>query len=137
MLFPKEVFLSHSSADDLFATRLVEVLRAHRIPIWFSQTDIVGSEKWHDEIGAALKRCDWFLPILSPNSVNSIWVKRELVFALQQKQYEILPLLLSPCDYGQLSWTLAQYQMIKFDEGVDTGYRELLRIWGIAYRPTI
>jgi hypothetical protein len=39
------------------------------------------AQQWHDEIGAALRRCDWFVLVLSPHTVESIWVKRELLFS--------------------------------------------------------
>lgn len=53
---PNEVFLSHSSEDRDFADSLAEVVRAHGIPVWYSDTDIRGAQQWHDEIGAALQR---------------------------------------------------------------------------------
>ena len=74
---PVEVFLSHSSLDREFATSIAEAMRRHAVPVWYSQTNIVGAQQWHDEIGAALQRCDWFTIILSPNCVDSLWVKRE------------------------------------------------------------
>jgi hypothetical protein len=42
------------------------------------KANIRGAQQWHDEIGTALKRCDWFLLVLSPQSVRSMWVKHEL-----------------------------------------------------------
>ncbi|MBI4327151.1 MAG: toll/interleukin-1 receptor domain-containing protein [Chloroflexi bacterium] len=133
---PTEVFLSHSAADRAFADRIVALLRHHGIPVWYSATNILGAQQWHDEIGSALRRCDWFVVLLSPGAVNSIWVKRELLFALQQPRYEnrITPLVLAPCDFEQLSWTLSAFQMIGFDGDFDVGCRNLLRIWGIGYQ---
>jgi len=68
---------------------------------------------WHDEIGRALARCDWFVLVLSPEAVLSNWVKRELIYSLQQDRFEghIVPLLYQACDYDELSWTLSQLQM--------------------------
>src|SRR5215470_4182222 len=81
---PKEVFLSFSSLDVGFAGELVAILRRHGIPVWYSSTDLIGAQQWHDKIGEALRRCDWFLIVLSPNSLQSHWVKRELYFALKR-----------------------------------------------------
>ena len=93
--FPDEVFLSHSSQDRRFAGSVAEVMRSHGVPVWYSQSDIVGAQQWHDEIGAALRRCDWFVVILSPQSVESVWVKRELMYALRPHRFEnrIIPIL--------------------------------------------
>lgn len=135
-MLPSEIFLSHSSLDQPFATSVVETLRQHGMPVWHSQTNIVGAQQWHDEIGAALKRCDWFAVLLSPNSVNSVWVKREVLFALNDNRYadRSVPVLCRPCDYDQLSWTLSLLQMVDFTGDFDDGCRALLRVWGIGYR---
>lgn len=136
-MLPKEVFLSHCSTDRDFATRLSDMLRRHGIPVWYSRSNILGAQQWHDEIGAALKRCDWFLVVLSPSSVQSIWVKRELLFALQQDHFEgkVVPLVLAPCDYEKLSWTLPIFQKVDFGGSFEAGSRELLRVWGVGFGP--
>jgi hypothetical protein len=134
---PNEAFLSHSSLDQDFVTNLATVLCRHGIPLWYSQTNIMGAQQWHDEIGAALRRCDWFLLVLSPNSVASMWVKRELIFALQQNRFEnrIVPLLYQPCNFDSLSWVLPSFQSIDFQRTFEDGCRGLLRLWGLGYQP--
>lgn len=137
-MLPKEVFLSHSDKDRPFATSLARVLRRHNIPVWYSRSNIIGAQQWHDEIGAALNRCNWFVLILSPNSVKSEWVKHELMFALNNRRYKsrIVPLLLKPCKYTKLSWTLSEFQVIDFTQKTQAAaFRELLRVWGIGYKP--
>ncbi|MGH8559590.1 MAG: toll/interleukin-1 receptor domain-containing protein [Methylococcales bacterium] len=137
-MIPHEVFLSHSGLDHTFVTDLATVLRRHGVPLWYSKTNIMGAQQWHDEIGASLKRCDWFLLVLSPNSVASMWVKRELIFALQQNRFEnrIVPLLYRPCHFDSLSWVLPSFQIIDFQGAFEDGCRDLLRLWGIGYHPS-
>ena len=133
---PNEVFLSHSSLDRPFANAMADVLRHHGIPVWYSETNILGAQQWHDEIGAALRRCDWLAVLLSPQSVDSIWVKREVLFSLNDHRYaeRIIPILYQPCDYDQLSWTLSLLQIVDFTGDFENGCRALLRIWGLGYR---
>ena len=133
---PKEVFLCHSTADSKFATQIAELLKRHGIPVWYSHTEMVGSMLWHDEIGHALRRCDWFVIILSPDSVNSFWVKHEFTFAIRQKRLDsrIVPVVFRLCDYEAFSWTLSSYQFVDFTEDFEKGCRALLRIWGIGYQ---
>ncbi|HKV10889.1 MAG TPA: toll/interleukin-1 receptor domain-containing protein [Thermoanaerobaculia bacterium] len=133
---PTEVFLSHSSEDRLFASTLGDLLEGHGIPYWYSQRDILGAQQWHDEIGKALARCDWFLLVLSPAAVASKWVKHELLYALQEKPYEdhIVIVEHQPADYKKLSWTLRNFQWVDFRQDFADGCRELLRIWGRGYR---
>jgi hypothetical protein len=135
-MLPSEAFISHSSLDQPFAALLTELLQRHGVPFWLSQRHLIGAQQWHDEIGAALKRCDWFVVILSPNSVASKWVKRELLFALDDDRYDgkIIPLLYQPCEYRDLSWALSLLQIVDFTSGFDDGCRALLRVWGVGYR---
>ena len=137
MSLPDEVFLSHSSADRAFTTNLAEVLGRHGIPVWYSDTNILGAQQWHDQIGAALQRCDWLVVVLTPDAVASTWVKRELIYCLQQDRFDdrIAPVLYRSCNYDELSWTLTSLQMIDFRVDFDAGCRELLRIWGVGYAP--
>jgi hypothetical protein len=135
-MLPREVFLSHSDKDRLFATNVADQMRRHGIPVWYSRSNVVGAQQWHDEIGAGLKRCDWFVLVLSPFAVKSIWVKNELLFALNQQRLRkrIVPLLYKTCRYEQLSWTLPSFQIVDFRQSFLDGYRELFRVWGIGYR---
>jgi hypothetical protein len=80
---PTEVFISHSSKNFAFISQLNGVLTEHKVKSFVSKTNIHGAQQWHDEIATALKRCDWFLLVLSPQSVRSTWVKHEPVYALQ------------------------------------------------------
>jgi hypothetical protein len=136
MPVPAEIFLSHSSADRQFATRIGEVLEAHGLPYWYSRRNIVGAQEWHDEIGRALERCDWFMLILSPAAVASTWVKYELLYALRERSAgHIVVIDYQPADHKQLSWTLPGFQWVDFcRQDFTAGCRDLLRIWGLGYR---
>lgn len=103
--------------------------------MWYSATNIVGAQQWHDEIGIALARCDWFAVVLSPHSIKSKWVKLELQYALDDSHYDnrIIPISHKPCNYKDLSWTLGAFQFVDFTTGFDEGCRSLLRVWGLGY----
>lgn len=75
---PAEVFLSHSHLDHRLTVRLSDALRRHGVSTWYSERHIAGAERWLDEIGAALDRCDWLVVLLTRSAVGSKWVKREL-----------------------------------------------------------
>lgn len=132
----RELFLSHSSRDRRFVVRLARMLKRHKIRYWYSAAHIAGAKQWHDEIGRALARCEWFLLVLTPDSVRSAWVKRELLFALDDARYNerIIPLLRKRCKPSRLSWTLREFQLVDFTESFDVGCQQLLRIWGLEYK---
>jgi hypothetical protein len=127
----REVFLSHASQDHAKAVRLRKVLVDHGVPVWFSPHHIKGAQQWQDEIGDALARCGWFMVLLTPHAVKSMWVRRELNYALIEKRYEdrIIPLLFKKCDYRDLSWVLPQFQLIDFSNDYAKGLSELLHVW--------
>jgi len=131
-----EVFLSHASKVRRFVLRLVRVLKQHKVRYWYSATHIAGAKQWHDEIGRALARCNWFLVVLTRESVDSSWVKRELLFALNDARYfeRIIPVIVKPCKYQRLSWTLAQFEFVDFTTDFDAGCRRLMEVWNLTYK---
>ena len=134
-MIPKEVFLSHSTKNKVQASALAETLRRHGIPVWYSATNIRTAQQWQDEIGKALRRCDWFLVMLSKASVESKWVKMEVSYALNHSQYDghIIPVKIEDCDFELLSWTLGIFQMVELNGSSDQGYAEILRTWGLGF----
>ena len=133
----RKVFISHAARDRSYVIRLTQVLERHRVRYWYSAQHIRGAQEWHDAIGRGLDECNWFLVVLTPAAVRSLWVKRELAFALRQRRYNerIIPLLLKSCEFHDLSWTLDEFEFIDFTSDFAVGCRRLLRIWGIHYRP--
>ena len=129
---PAELFLSHAARDREVATRIADVLAGHGVRVFFSPQNIAGAQQWQNEILSALNRCDWFAVLLSPNAVESMWVKREVAFALSEPRYEdrIVPLDYQACDLGALQWLLL-FQMIDFVGPFDESCRALLRVWNI------
>jgi len=116
--------------------KLAKALSRHGLRVWYSDKHIPGAQQWHDEIGRALARCDWFLLVLSPRSVRSRWVKYELLYALREERYtdRILPVLHRPCNCASLSWTLPGFQMVDFTGDFDAACGRLLRRWGVVRR---
>jgi hypothetical protein len=135
-MHPAEVFLSHASQDHEMAVRIAHALREHGIPTFFSPSNLIGAQQWQQEILGALKRCDWFVVLLSPDAVESMWVKRETALALDDRRYEdkIVPVSYKPCDLGPLEW-LRIFQFVDFQSEFAVGCRELLRIWGVGFDP--
>ena len=133
----RKVFLSHSNKDRAFVSKLAKILKHHGVSYWYSGTDIVGAQQWHDEIGRALGTCNWFLLVLTPDSVCSEWVKRELFYALDQQRYRnrIIPLLRKRCNPKKLSWTLNSFERVDFTGDFAAACQQLLRIWKIKFKP--
>ena len=117
--------------------RLRDLVVDHGVPVWFSPQHVRGAEQWQDEIGEALKRCSWFMILLTPHAVKSMWVKRELNYALMENRYQnrVVPMLFKKCDYRALSWIFPQFQIIDFTENYVAACDQLLRLWKKQLKP--
>ena len=71
------VFLSHSSQDKPFVRQLADHLRQDpQITVWLDEREVSPGANIVDKIAEALDS-DFVLLILSPDSINSAWVKEE------------------------------------------------------------
>ena len=94
------VFISHASKDDGFVKDLRLALEGQDIPVWADSRNLRGGDKLKPEIDQAIEQARQVLVVLSPNTINSPWVRTEIHKALeverQQKNdgYRVIPLLL-------------------------------------------
>ena len=95
------IFISHASADDGFVAELRKALEALHLQVWVDSRNLRGGNKLVPEIEAAIEQARRVLVVLSPSTVNSPWVRREIKKALEVEQrrkadgYRVIPLLLS------------------------------------------
>ena len=96
------VFISYSTDDAPFAASLADALRARDLGVWFDQEEIHVGDSLMKQIGDALRVNDFIIVVLSPSSVRSAWVQRELAEAMtreiSEKRVVVLPVLSRPCD---------------------------------------
>jgi uncharacterized protein YjbI with pentapeptide repeats len=71
-------FISHSSKDVDFAQRLHARLEQAKLRVWYAPEDIQGGKKLHEQIDEAIRVYDKLLLVLSPNSIDSMWVRDEV-----------------------------------------------------------
>ena len=90
-----EIFISYSRRDQEFVTRLASDLDAQVAGVWFDQSDIQLGENWHDAIIEGIRECKAFILVLSPDSVESKYVREELNKALELGK-TIFPVIYRP-----------------------------------------
>jgi len=97
------VFLCHSSSDKPFVRRLAADLVANGIPVWFDEWELELGQELTKRVLESLDESSLMLVLLSPTSVESPWVRRELVVALEKEKplssgrEFIVPLLIGEC----------------------------------------
>lgn len=96
------IFLSHNHKDKPFAKLLTAELLARGFHVWLDEAEIRVGDSLISKISSAIQECNYLGVVLSPNSVNSDWVHREVNIALTEeikgKRVKVLPLLYEPCD---------------------------------------
>jgi hypothetical protein len=97
----ERVFLSHSSTDKPFVGRLAIDLRAHNVPVWYDQWELKVGDSLQHMITEGIQGSAWLAVVLSPNSVRSSWVEKELsaglALELEMKDVFVLPILIEDC----------------------------------------
>lgn len=94
------IFISHASKDDDFVKDLRIALEAHQLTVWVDSRNLRGGNKLTPEISEAIKTARQTIVVLSPHTINSPWVRREIKQALavekerQDAGYRVIPLLL-------------------------------------------
>ncbi len=76
-----DIFISYSRRDLAFVTQLHQTLAANGLSAWFDQTDIHAGDQWRESIVNGIIGCKLFLLVLSPDSVASKNVRKEINLA--------------------------------------------------------
>ncbi len=96
------IFLSHNREDKEFVRQLGQDLRRAGITAWLDEAEIKPGDSIIDKIEEGLKGSKHLAVILSPDSVNSSWVKKELRAVLYQQitlnNKTVIPLLYKKCE---------------------------------------
>jgi tetratricopeptide (TPR) repeat protein len=94
------VFISHSSKDDPFVKELREALESCGLTVWADSRNLAGGVELEPEIEKAIEHARHVIAVLSPNAINSAWMRKEIQKALEVKKrkgesYRVVPLLLN------------------------------------------
>jgi hypothetical protein len=96
------IFLSHNRRDKAFTRKLAIDLRLHGIRVWLDEAEMLPGDSLIRKLERAIQEMDYLCVVLSPNSVNSEWVQREIEIALNEeiegRQVKVIPLLYKRCD---------------------------------------
>jgi hypothetical protein len=81
-------FISHSSQDEDFATRLHSRMVQEKLRVWYAPEDMRGGRKSIDQIDQAIRIHDKLLLVLSEASMSSDWVRHEVIRAIEREKAE-------------------------------------------------
>ena len=105
-----DVFISYSSNDLDRVVKLADKLRSAGVSIWVDESGIGAATLWSKEIAGAIKGCKVLVLMVTPNSVKSENVVKEVTLAAEQRK-KILPVVLEPTQIPEaLEYHLAGIQ---------------------------
>ena len=116
-----QVFLSYSGADRDFARQLASQLSKRGYDVWDSSDQLFPGDNWHLKIGEALQESKAMVVLLSPDSMKSQWVRREIEYALGDRNYKgrLFPVLVRPAQ--DIPWILRELQVPRASDPAKVG----------------
>lgn len=80
-----KIFISYKTGttDGLTGTanHIRQLLKAEKYDVWMDSQELVGSQKWNEEIYEAIPKSDIVLLLLAKKTATSEWVQREITVA--------------------------------------------------------
>lgn len=123
-----KVFISHSYQDKDFVNKLQQRLIGDGVQAFTNEKDVLEGVNVIEKITSALTKTDFFIVVLSNNSVNSSWVNFELsatkLYEIQKEQNIIIPLVIDNCE---IPFSLGQRLLLDFRYTFEDSYQKLLR----------
>lgn len=122
-------FMSYSRDDASYQAKIISELRQRGINVWVDTENLIpGSPAWEREIERAIRAASGIIVLLSPDSNNSEWVRREISFA-EQNQKRIFPVLIKGDEDDSIPLRLSNHQRVdlrrNFTDGLDQLERAL------------
>lgn len=116
----KSVFISYSHKDEKYKTELLTMLKPLRdkgiFNVWHDRM-IDAGDSWNEEIERELNSCQMAILLISPDSLASNYIKKELRILLQRRRTEdvlVIPVILDDCVWNNIE-ELAQIQALPRD----------------------
>lgn len=100
-----QVFLSHTTSDKDIVEAIGSFLTGRGVDVWIDSWRMTAGDSLIAKIGEGIEQSDRLIVCLTPNSVESNWVKKELATGLVMELAEdkglgekfVVPALLVPC----------------------------------------
>jgi hypothetical protein len=117
--------MSYSRRDEAVMRRVAAFLRKQGINVWVDNEKLVpGTPIWEEEIEKAIKAASAVIVILSPDSKNSEWVRREITLA-EQYRAQIFPVLVRGDEESSITIRLITRQYVDLRHNEDIGLNSL------------
>ncbi len=105
-----QVFLSYDQSDKAFAKALASELTSRGLFVWRTEEEVLPGDNIGLRVGEALKKSKAMIVLVSPNSMRSENVRREIQYALGDLSYEdrLFPVEVRPTT--NIPWILRKFK---------------------------
>jgi len=118
-------FISYSRADTKQQRDIVAELRMRGVNIWVDIENLVpGSPGWEREIEKSIRGAAGIIVLLSPESNNSEWVRREVSFT-EENDKRIFPVLIHGDENDSIPLRLSSHQRVDLRHNYKMGLDQL------------
>lgn len=112
-----QIYLSYAKQDEAFARNLAEQLRVRGFSVWNSGAEIFPGDNVWLQTSAALKKSKAMIVLISPDSMRSEWVRREIEYALGDSNYQgrVFPVHIRTT--RDIPWIIRKFQSFDAKQG--------------------
>lgn len=127
-----QIFLRYASNDREVAHKIVEKLKEEEIRVWFDEYELQPGDSIAKSIENTISASDYLIVLLSPSSVSSTWMQKELGATLSNdlifRDITLLPALIADCEIPEF---LSSYQYLDLRIDFEDGMNRLVEQIGI------
>ncbi len=132
------VFISHNRDDKPFARRLSRDLQNQDVRTWLDEAELRIGDSLIEKLRQGIDEVEYLAVVLSPSSVASEWVKREVDVAMTQeiqgRRVRVLPLMYRQCEPpGFLMGKV--YGNFTDDSAYEHEFEKLVQSIGVVFNP--
>ena len=125
----RQVFISYAPPDREIARQISERLEDKGVRAWFDEWEISHGDSLAEKIDAGIESSNLLLVLLSPEAVDSRWVKYEWTTALAReldyRAINVVPAIVRECVVPE---PLADRQFLDLRENLDEGVDRLVSV---------
>ena len=134
------IFLSHNINDKAFARKLALDLDCHGVNVWLDEAELKIGDSLIEKIRDGIDSVGYVAVILSPNSIKSRWVQKEIDVAMtleiSGKEIKVLPLMLERCELP--GFLLGKFYADFTDESKYlSSFEQLTNTMGIVFNKSV
>jgi hypothetical protein len=116
----KKIFVSHNFKDHDFTNKLISKLeRDFGDRIWIDDWEIDVGDSIVEKVNEGLETSSFIIVVFSPNSIRSLWVKKELNSSLMNQlngqDIKILPVLIKSITFQEIPFVLQDIKGIRIE----------------------